>query len=378
MNTQWRDLDPIFQCQLRKYVADQDRKCFDVYAKALGFNPGWIELLYLTLQSEREASQNTSRTIDLCGGQNTENQVFQETNSEMDQSNDDVRVIKVVTNKQETTPSDYAHNRHHHNSVYSALNNGSMIGFNGNQLRFVDVSRIEQPLLISSNAGRSLNSGLSGATMRLQNLDIDRHESAIRKLINQSNQQQQSQHPNTGVPHQSRMNRTSVTSPELQRGRTQTMSHSARSTSPQSQQPLIHSVTIRNLPDSNERDKVPVTVRGVMRAGSRPSLARRYQDELARWREKHCRQRQQSEQYEVLKNLPRKKRRKKGDYPIVPEAVVQRNKMKIKKLAASCNAYKRSLGKRKNMTPIVPAPLKQTRADIMDIVDRQHKRRRTL
>ena len=51
MNEVWKNLDPIFQITLRKYVTQNNRSLFDVYAKALGFHSNHIQLLYITLQN---------------------------------------------------------------------------------------------------------------------------------------------------------------------------------------------------------------------------------------------------------------------------------------------------------------------------------------
>eukprot|EP00483_Globobulimina_turgida_P006134 UN06144 len=59
MNTVWRDLDPMFKTTLRKYVADSNRLLFDVYAKAVGFNPNHVGLLYLTLKLEQDQFENS-------------------------------------------------------------------------------------------------------------------------------------------------------------------------------------------------------------------------------------------------------------------------------------------------------------------------------
>ena len=57
MNTIWKDLDPIFQNTLRKYVAESNRGLFDIIAKAVGFDADHVDLLYLTLQIELNSKQ---------------------------------------------------------------------------------------------------------------------------------------------------------------------------------------------------------------------------------------------------------------------------------------------------------------------------------
>lgn len=61
MNEVWKNLDPIFQITLRKYVTQNNRSLFEVYAKALGFHSDHIQLLYNTLQNLECDSNHINR-----------------------------------------------------------------------------------------------------------------------------------------------------------------------------------------------------------------------------------------------------------------------------------------------------------------------------
>ena len=85
----------IFKKTLRKYVIENNRSSFEIYAKAVGFNPNHVGLLYLTLQLEKDQFESNSI--------NKKRSYSEMYDSDIDQENKKKNTIKIT--KQNKTNS---------------------------------------------------------------------------------------------------------------------------------------------------------------------------------------------------------------------------------------------------------------------------------
>lgn len=347
MNTVWKDLDTIFKKCLRKYVEDENTTAFEVYAKALGFHPSWVPLLYLTLQLERDQFERN-------GDGDGEGKKGKRSYSEMDHSDSNSDDAISIHNESQCHPPQ---NRYHAISV--------------------------DPSLCPSRSGSESQSA-HREPLRPQICGLGAHDTGIRQLGRRSNQphhpkpsvrrltvpgtQRPSQrrkiaveHPRyTDDVHDSAETVDSVTANTPNSAHSPDSAHSAHIGFGQSndQRPLLHSVTVQNIHSPSTRNGTPSEL-GRPRKNQRNEFKEEHSipmtyrhhprrltvDELSgRWTaaSQEAASRQQSEQYKELKST----KTTLQDQALLTSIVLS-NKKRIGKLLENCNRYKRSLHKRK-------------------------------